>query len=112
MINREKQDALIKEKEQEIEKLKEEIKAMRGPMGIASLTKNLLVTAHGTYHGGFIPHNGNSSDWSPIMKVCLKAFGVSYVRDLTEEEMYVAAEMADEIIEIFNKYYKLIREEK
>ena len=112
MVYREKTTALIKEKEQEIKRLRAEIKSLRGPAGIASLTKNLLVTARGTHGGGMIPHNGNSPDWTPILRVCLSAFRVSYVRDLAEEDMYVAAEMADEIIEVFNKYYKLVREEK
>ena len=108
----EENKALIAEKEAQIEKLKEEIKSLKGPIGIASLTKNLLITAHGTRGGGMIPHNGNSSHWMPILRVCLNAFGASYVSELTEADMYLAAEMADEIIEIFNKYYKLAREEK
>ena len=107
----EENKALIAEKEKQIEALRKEIKALRGPAGIASLTKNLLVTARGTYGGGMIPKNGNvPDDWTPIVKLCLRPFYVSRVSDLEDAEMYLAAEMADELILIFNKYHKAAQE--
>lgn len=105
MVHREKRDSLIKEKEKEIARLKAEIKELRGPAGIASLTKNHLCTATWS-DGSPRPNSASSEEWQAIKRVCMIAFGASYVRDLTPEMMQSVAKMADEIIDIFNKYYK------
>lgn len=108
----EENKAAIAEREAQIAKLQAEIKELRGPNGIASLTKNTLVTARKSYHGKGLKNSLVPDDWSPIVKVCLRVFRVSRVKDLSENQVRVAAEMADEIIEVFNKYYTLVRKEK
>ena len=97
MTNRE----LIKQKKAQIKALEEEIKSLRGPKGISSVMKNNFAFAdHDLIY--------YAHEWSLLRKLVLRAFGAKYVTDLSEDQIFFAAEMADEILTVWNKYYTKI----
>ena len=96
---------LIERKKAQIKALEEEIKNLRGPRGIASvMNENFAFATHPIIYYGY--------EWGILRKLILMAFRVKKVNDLDEDQIYMAAEMADELLKVWNKYYELIEEEK
>ena len=108
MLNEE----LIRQKKEEIEKLKQEIKELRDNNTIKGLT---TVPIYGVGYYDHIPndkciHMRNDS-WEMIRKLCVHLHKDKYrnlkhmkAESLTEDERRLSAKMADEIIEVWNKY--------
>lgn len=100
----------IREKRQEIEKLEKEIKELQGPRGLAQMINGkMLYTAYGQirYDKRNCP---DEALWNHICRVCYEVHRKNHTerkiffRTLTDHEKKISAEMADEIITIWNKY--------
>ena len=106
-------DELIKEKQEQIKQLKYEIATLREPISIASLTTKKIIKSNRFINKieeceSLALSNGI---WDKIRGLCLEVFKNKYsrnikIRELTTDEIRIAARMADEIIEIWNKYVR------
>jgi len=103
-------EELIKAKREEIEKLKKEIKELSLPRGLAQMVNGkMLYTAYGEirYKDRNCP---DEALWNHICRMCYEVHRKNHTerkiffRTLTDREKKISAEMADEIISIWNKY--------
>ena len=103
---------LIMEKEQEIKKLKEEIEELRHPKNLKELVNREIVGVKywddnsTQYLINWAGHNG----WESIKKACIYLWKPKHkkdqlkVRNLSLDELTISARMAEEMIDVWNKY--------
>lgn len=119
-------EELIAEKKRQIEGLKQEIAELEAPRSIAKLVKNKMLYASKAIS---ISKTGNEkvikirpyhalsgqSPWLHIKGLCMDLVRERhdlhmherlYIRDLTPTEVITCAQMADEMIEVWNKYIR------
>lgn len=123
-MDKDERDALIKEKQAEIDRLKAEIGSLKG-VYVATLTKNKIINAVGYRDGEvYVSRNrtGWSDAWTDIKNLSLKIFfekdnqrhlstwGEFYhsrkllQRDMTHEQRQMAAQFCDDVISLYNTY--------
>lgn len=103
---------LIMEKEQEIKKLKEEIEELRHPKNLKELVNREIVGVKywddnsTQYVINWAGHYG----WEGIKKACIYLWKPKHkkdqmkVRNLSLDELTISARMAEEMIDVWNKY--------
>ena len=107
---------LIKQKQEEIDRLRKEISELKKPSSIKSLLKNEKVYEwNSDTHELILSKNFCFENmWKCIKELSIELFKPKYrphrlysrvkVKDLTHKEVRIAAEFSDEIIDIWNKY--------
>lgn len=107
---------LIKQKQEEIDRLHKEISELKNPSSIKSLLKNEKVyECNSDTHELILSKNFCFENmWKCIKELSIELFKPKYkphklysrvkVQDLTREEVQLAAEFSDEIINVWNKY--------
>ena len=101
---------LIAEKEEQIKKLKDEIKELRTPSSLKSLLTNKMLGID--YHSGKLGAFRHVRDdgWDCIRRTCLVIHKHNHklenitMNSLERSEIEFSARMADEIVDIWNKY--------
>lgn len=121
ILTKKTKEELIEEKKMEIEKIKAEIKELRGPIGLAQMVHNKMICFKYKWAGdhsecvriGFDEREKiyrDSSLWNHIYHICFEvhrkehADGNITFKRLSNREKAFSAKMADEIIDIWNKY--------
>lgn len=111
IITKTSKEDLIAAKEKEIEQLRKEIKQLRGPVGLAQMvSKKMIDTRYGKFAFNKSRNCPDEALWQHICRICYEVHRENHrPRDmrfntLTDAEKKVAAEMADKIIDIWNKY--------
>ena len=111
----EEKEKKIKENKELIAKLSKEIKDLQESKGIAGhVTEGILTWRYDLDERVFKPGYATSvtrshEDWTSIKTLCMRLFGNKVlIKDLTHEQVLLAAEMADEIIRVRNKYFKQV----
>ena len=118
-------ERLIKEKEEQIRKLTEELQELKSPKDLKFLVDRdiLGVRYWDEDKPVYVMENwGGYTQWESIRKACLYLWKPNHkkekqlrIRDLTKDEITISARMAEEMIDIWNKYvneiYGEVREE-
>ena len=107
-------DDIIEAKKMEIEALKREIKELRGPVGLAEMVHHKMLDFHREWPNiKFDPRGRHCPDntlWQHICRTCYEIHRLNHAvenlsfKGLTSKEKAFSAKMADEIIDIWNKY--------
>lgn len=105
-------EEIIKEKTEEIEKLKRELHFLKDPCSIKNLVRHKYiynVDYQGTF--GLDSNWGCGHTWDSIRRLCIELFrgkhiGEKYIRinNLTHEETEIAADFADEVLDVWDRY--------
>lgn len=112
-------EELIAEKKKQIEDLKREIAELEAPRSIAKLLRQRMLHVSKDHKRTKKVRHYHSlsgqSPWLHIKGLCmdlvreghdLRIHERLYIRDLTQKEVIICAQMADEMIEIWNKYIR------
>lgn len=108
-MNEEARLKAIEEREQRIKELKAELAELKCPKTLTSLMNNLMYNVV----GGQIRTNSpfvNNDGWEYTRKLCIMLHKRHHrgenmtLNVLSPEEIRISAKMADEIVEIWNKY--------
>ena len=119
-------ERLIKEKENEIKRLKWELRELRTPRTIYNLTDHKIFAEMQVHVDGSVTFNDNVLPyiWEYIKELSYSIFlsprkGIDVVRyrpgrkmmkDMTYEERELSARFCDEVIQTYNKYQALANE--
>lgn len=105
-------DEEIRKKEALIKTLRDEVAELKAPKSIKRLLTNKMLNDSCIVPSGY---NYMVEDgWEHIRKACIHVFrGNHYgenlsMKVLTKDEVKLAAQMADEMVEIWNKYIQII----
>ena len=115
-MNQQEREEKIKANKKAIAELQAEIKALKGPTSLGELITEPLYgweynRATQTNEPGRYRVLSYSEEWSAIRRLCVTLFrDRGKVNQLSDEEKIFAAEMADEIIRVRNKYFKMFHE--
>ena len=123
-MNKEEREAMIREKQAEIDRLQSEIQDLRCGF-IKSIITNEFIRTVGIKDGEVIikkSKNGWGNEWDDVKALACKLFFVKgdarmswygdefyhsvrmKQKDMTDEQRKLSAQFCDEIIDIYNKY--------
>ena len=100
----------IRDRQDKINELRREIEEMRQPYSIKKLMKNEMLDINSRME--IMEHSSCVEAWDHLKRTCMYLFkprhyGVSMkIKVLTKDEVKVVAQMADEMVEIWNKYIR------
>lgn len=110
---------LIERKEQELKKLKDELKELKESEGISNfVTEPILDWGNWNNNLRYRLRSSNLKPWESIRKLTTEIHRHNHigenltVKTLTREEKMLSARMADEVIRIYNRYIKELYQEE
>ena len=106
-------DELIKATEAEIARLRQQLSELKDPTSIARLLKTQAMYTTDFGEVKLETKFAWRTAWGLIRSLCIELVRAKHkgakklkVKDLTHEECVIAAEFADEVISVWNKYCK------
>lgn len=117
-------EELLAEKKKQLEKLKKEIKELETPNSISIFCNNRVIYPSREKDGSYTIkpyHSSGVGEWKEIKNLCMQLMRYKYcpkihdrlyIKDLSEEEIKLLANMADEIINIWNRYVRKVYQKR
>ena len=112
MTDQIKINAEIREKQEKINELRREIEELKQPHSLKKIMKHRMLDINSRLE--IMDYSSHVDAWEHFRKGCLFLYKPKYygqnmtIKILTKDEIDVVAEMADEIVLIWNKYIKMV----